>query len=73
MERPDAITTETVYQLGLLLIDLMYTGETQPALTPEDDFMARDRPVSRSVLNPDKSYYLIHDGSLVTLNSDYLN
>ena len=67
------ITTETVYQLGLLLIDLMYNGETQLTLATEDDFMARDRPVSRSVLNPDKCYYFIHDGSLVTLNSDYLN
>jgi hypothetical protein len=53
----------------------MYAAESnQLASSQTDDFLIRDRPVSRSsILNPDKSYYHIEDGSIVTLNEDYLN
>lgn len=52
----------------------MYTAEMQQATSEQDDFLVRDRPVSRSsIVNPDKSYYKIEDGRIVTLNKDYLN
>lgn len=40
----------------------------------QDDFLVRDRPVSRStlVINDEKSYYQFEDG-LIVMNHEYLN
>jgi hypothetical protein len=61
MELSDGISPENVYQLGLLMVDLMYAAESNQLTSSQtDDFLVRDRPVSRSpTLNSDKSYYHI--------------
>lgn len=52
---------------------MIYKCENDPSLQ-QDDFLVRDRPVSRSsvLMNDEKSYFLFEDG-MVKQNHEYLN